>query len=184
MRLFTKNIVSFCFCNISSILISGLLVAFLSACSQYSTRPLAVGYHNMTAKYNAYVIARENIKEAELTLKRNRKEDYNQLMPILWPLDSVEAQSVGSLLQDAIKKASLVPDRHQNSKWVDNALIVVGKARLYKGQMTDGIETLRYVNAKGRDENDKHEALIWLMRAYIETKDYNSSLSVAEALRS
>lgn len=159
-------------------------MAFLSACSQYSTRPLAVGYHNMTAKYNAYVIARENIKEAELTLKRNRKEDYNQLMPILWPLDSVEAQSVGSLLQDAIKKASLVPDRHQNSKWVDNALIVVGKARLYKGQMTDGIETLRYVNAKGRDENDKHEALIWLMRAYIETKDYNSSLSVAEALRS
>jgi len=162
----------------------GLVIFLLGACSQYSTRPLAVGYHNMTAKYNAYLIAREKLKEAEITLQNNRKDDYNQLMPVLYPLDSVAARSVSGLLQDVIKKASLVPDRHQNSKWVDNALVVIGKARLYKGQMTDGIETLRYVNAKGRDEDDKHEGLIWLMRAYIEIQDYNSALSVAEALRS
>jgi tetratricopeptide (TPR) repeat protein len=156
----------------------------LGSCSQYSTGRLAVGYHNMTAKYNAYLIAREKLKEAELVIKANRKEDYNQLMPILWPLDSTQAQSASALLQDVIKKASLVPDRHQNSKWVDNALIAIAKARLYKGQITDAVETLRYVNAKGTDEDDKHEALIWLMRAYIETKDYNSALSVSEALRS
>ena len=164
--------------------IFGLLAFVLGACSQYSTKPLAVGYHNMTAKYNAYLIAREKLKEAEITLQKNRKDDYNQLMPVLYPLDSVAARSVSGLLQDVIKKASLVPDRHQNSKWVDNALVLIGKARLYKGQMTDGIETLRYVNAKGRDEDDKHEGLIWLMRAYIETNDYNSALSVAEVLRS
>ena len=124
------------------------------------------------------------MREAETILQRNRKDDYNQLMPILPPLDSVQAQVVGTQLLEAIKKASLIPDRHQNSKWVDNALVIIGKARLYKGQMADGIETLRYVNAKGRDDEDKHEGLIWLMRAYIETKDYNSALSVAEFLRS
>ena len=155
----------------------------LSGCSQYSTRRVSVGYHNLTAKYNAYVIAREKMREAETIMQRNRKDDYNQLMPILPPLDSTKAQVVGVQLLEAIKKASLIPDRHQNSKWVDNALVIIGKARLYKGQMTDGIETLRYVNAKGRDEEDKHEGLIWLMRAYIETKDYNSALSVAEFLR-
>ncbi|MFN4145377.1 MAG: tetratricopeptide repeat protein, partial [Runella sp.] len=158
--------------------------SFFFACSQYSTNRLSVGYHNMTARFNAYVIAREKMKEAELTLQANRRYDYNQLMPILPRLDSVEAQSVSALLQDVIKKASLIPNRHQNSRWVDNAYVLIGKARLYKGQMLDGIETLRYVNAKGRDEDDKHEGLIWLMRAYIETKDYNSALSVAEYLRS
>lgn len=164
-------------------LLFGISALFLS-CSQYSTGRLSVGYHNLTAKYNAYVIARDKMKEADIALNKNRKEDYNQLLPILSPLDSVEARSVDALLQDVIKKASLIPDRHQNSRWVDNALVLIGRARLYKGQFTDGIETLRYVNAKGRDDEDKHEGLIWLMRAYVETKDYNSALSVAEYLRS
>ncbi|MFN8345383.1 MAG: tetratricopeptide repeat protein [Spirosomataceae bacterium] len=165
------------------LLLSGILGLF-SGCSQYSTGRLSVGYHNLTAKYNAYVIARDKMREVDIALRKNRKEDYNQLLPILSPLDSVEARSVEALLQDVIKKASLVPDRHQNSRWVDNALVLIGRARLYKGQFTDGIETLRYVNAKGRDEEDKQEGLIWLMRAYVETKDYNSALSVAEFLRS
>lgn len=166
-----------------------LLVIFLAfegltGCSQYSTGRLSVGYHNLTAKYNAYVIARDKMWEAEKSLDRSRKENYNQLLPILPPLDSLEARNAAALLDDVVKKASLIPDRHQNSKWLDNALVLLGKARLYKGQFTDGIETLRYVNAKGRDEDDKHEGLIWLMRAYVETKDYNSALSVAEYLRS
>ncbi|NBB20485.1 hypothetical protein GVN20_14050 [Runella sp. CRIBMP] len=160
------------------------ITSFVTGCSQYSTGRLSVGYHNLNAKFNAYVIARDKMREAEIAMRRNRKEDYNQILPILPVLDSLEAQPVGDLLQDVIKKASLVPDRHQNSKWVDNAYVLIGKARLYKGQFTDGIETLRYVNAKGRDEEDKHEGLIWLMRAYVETKDYNSALSVAEFLRS
>lgn len=159
-------------------------VFIFSSCSQHSTSGLAVGFHNVTAKFNAYVIARDKMKEAENKLAADRKDDYNQLMPILQPLDSVKAQAVSALLQDVIKKASLIPDRHQNSKWVDNALILIGKARLYKGQFTDGIETLKYVNSKGKDENDKHLGLIWLMRAYTETKDYNNALAVAEYLRS
>jgi tetratricopeptide (TPR) repeat protein len=143
-----------------------------------------VGFHNLTAKYNAYVIARDKMTEAEKTLANNRKDDYNQLMPILQPMDSVKAQTVRPLLDDIIKKGSLIPSLHQNSKWVDNALVLIAKARLYKGQFVEGIETLKYVNVKGSDENDKHEALIWLMRAYTETKEYNSSLAVAEYLRS
>jgi len=164
-------------------LLIGILGLFPS-CSQYSTGRLSVGYHNLTAKYNAYVIARDKMREADIALNNSRREDFNQPLPILPPLDSMEAKSVSALLDDVIKKASLIPDRHQNSRWVDNALVLIGRARLYKGQFTDGIETLRYVNAKGTDENDKHEGLIWLMRAYVETKDYNSALSVAEYLRS
>jgi tetratricopeptide (TPR) repeat protein len=161
-----------------------ILPFLLESCSQYSTGKLSVGYHNLTAKYNAYVIARDKMYEAEKAIRRNHKDDYNQLMPVLPKLDSLEAKTAMALLDDVIKKSSLIPDRHQNSKWVDNALVLLGKARLYKGQMTDGIETLRYVNAKGTDEEDKHQGLIWLMRAYVETKDYNSALSVAEFLRS
>jgi tetratricopeptide (TPR) repeat protein len=168
----------------SNIVLTVAILAICSGCSQYSTSRPSVAFHNLTAKYNAYVIARDQMILAEKTLEDNHKYDYNVLMPILQPMDSVEARSVSTLLDDVIKKASLVPSRHQNSKWVDNALVLLGKARLYQGQFTEAIETFRYVNAQSSDDNDQHHGLIWLMRAYTETKDYNNALAVAEYLRS
>jgi tetratricopeptide (TPR) repeat protein len=168
----------------SNILLTVAILVIFAGCSQYSTSRPAVAFHNLTAKYNAYVIAREQMSLAEQKLEADHKYDYNLLMPILQPMDSVEARSVTVLLDDVIKKASLIPSRHQNSKWVDNALVLLGKARMYKGQFTEAIETFRYVNSQSADENDQHSGLIWLMRAYTETKDYNNALAVAEYLRS
>jgi tetratricopeptide (TPR) repeat protein len=53
---------------------------------------------------------------------------------------------------------------------------------LYLGEWADGLEALRYVYANGRDDNDKNNALILLMRAYIVRKDYSNALGVAEYL--
>lgn len=160
-----------------------LLTGGLFSCSQHSTRPISKGYHNLTAHYNAYTIARDQIDGAEQILFKTRPENYNQLLPILLPVDSTLAQSVKPQLDDAIKKASLVPERHQNSKWVDNAYNLIGRARLLKQDLPNAIEVFKYVNTKGTDENDKHEALVGLMRAYVETGDYPNALNVAEYLR-
>lgn len=127
-------------------------------------------------------MAEQDMLEAEFAMKKAYKEDYNQLLPILLPMDSILAQTVKPQLDDAIKKASIVAEKHQNSKWLDNSYIVLGKSRLYLGQWADGLEALRYVYANGRDENDKNDALILLMRAYITQKDYSNALGVAEHL--
>lgn len=158
----------------------GVLVA---GCSQYNTGSGSVAYHNVTAKYNAYYIARSDLNEAEATMKKAYRDDYNAMVPILTPFDSNLALPVKPLLQDAIKKASIVAERHQNSKWLDNSYTVLGKSRLYLGQWDDGVEALRFVFAKGRDEDDKNTALIWLMRAYIAKKDFSNALNVSEYLR-
>ncbi len=144
---------------------------------------MSKGYHNLTAHFNAYVMARDDIDEVERQLFKNRKDNYNETLPILLPLDSNATQSVRPQLDDAIKKASLVAERHQNSKWLDNAYILVGKTRLYRQDLPNAIEVFKYVNTKGTDENDKHEALIYLMRAYTETGDFTNGLTVAEYLR-
>lgn len=166
-----------------------ILTAFVSltgglvSCSQYSTKPISKGYHNLTAHFNAYVIARDEIREAERLLFATRQENYNQLLPILLPVDSMLAQPVRPQLDDAIKKASLIPERHQNSKWLDNAYILIGRARLLKQDLPNAIEVFKYVNTKGTSDDDKHEALVGLMRAYVEAGDYANGLNVAEYLR-
>ena len=52
-----------------------LLTGGLVSCSQYSTKPISKGYHNLTAHYNAYVIARDEIKEAELIIYKTLHEN-------------------------------------------------------------------------------------------------------------
>ncbi len=168
----------FLFLTVFSLLTGGLV-----SCSQYSGRPISKGYHNLTAHYNAYVIARDQINQAEQELFRTRQENYNQLLPILLPVDSMLVQSVKPQLDDAIKKASLIPERHQNSKWLDNAYILIGRARLLKQDLPNAIEVFKYVNTKGTNDDDKHTALVGLMRAYVEANDYTNALNVAEYLR-
>lgn len=158
------------------------ILGLVTACSQFSTKPAAIGFHNLSAHYNAYFMAEQSLGEAEFQMKKAYKEDYNQLLPILLPIDSVLSLPVKPQLQDAITKASIVAEKHQNSKWVDNSYVVLGKSRLYLGEWADGLEALRYVYANGRDENDKNDALILLMRAYIMRKDYSNALGVAEHL--
>ncbi|SOD97899.1 type IX secretion system periplasmic lipoprotein PorW/SprE [Spirosoma fluviale] len=159
------------------------LTGGLVSCSQYSTKPVSKGYHNLTAHFNAYVIARDQINQAEQILFKTRQENYNQLLPILLPVDSMLAQPLEPQLDDAIKKASIIPERHQNSKWLDNAYILIGRARLIKQDLPNAIEVFKYVNTKGTNENDKHTALVGLMRAYVEASDYTNALNVAEYLR-
>lgn len=159
------------------------LTGGLVSCSQYSTKPISKGYHNLTAHYNAYVIARDQIDAAERTVFKNRRENYNQLLPILLPVDSNQIAPVKPQLDDAIKKASLIPERHQNSKWLDNAYNLIGRARLLKQDLPNAIEVFKYVNTKGTSNDDKHTALVGLMRAYVEASDYTNALNVAEYLR-
>jgi tetratricopeptide (TPR) repeat protein len=169
-------------CHIRTTILLITITCLLAACSQFSSRPGAIGFHNISARYNAYFMAEQDMLEAEFAMKKAFKEDYNQLLPILLPMDSVLSLPVKPQLQDAIKKASIVAEKHQNSKWLDNSYILLGKSRLYLGEWADGLEALRYVYANGRDENDKNNALILLMRAYIVRKDYSNALGVAEYL--
>lgn len=160
-----------------------LAVFLLVSCSQYSQKPLSVAYHNFSANYNAYFIARNNMDSVENGLARAYRENPNQLLPVLLPLDTNLAKPFRPNLDIVVKNASIIAEKHQNSKWLDNSYTLLGKARMYLGQWDDGIEALRYVLAKSNDENDKNDALIFLMRAYVERKDYNNALTISEYLR-
>jgi len=159
-------------------------IAVLAAsCSQYSNRTLPVAYHNLTARYNAYLIARDHLRQIDNTLFKQRKENYNQILPILLPLDSVALAPLKPQLEDAIRKASMVAERHQNSKWLDDSYVLLGRARLLRQDYLNATEVFKYVNTKGKGADEKHLALILLMRTYIEQRDFSNALNVAEYVR-
>jgi len=160
-----------------------IICGILLGCSQYSTSPLSVGFHNVNAKYNALIQANVKMQEAEKILFEAHKDNYSQQLPILIPIDSNSAGSVSEQLTSIIKKASLIAERHQNSKWLDDAYVLIGKARLLKADYKNAIETFKYVNTNATSDKARDAALIGLMRAYVEQGEYQTALRVAELLR-
>jgi tetratricopeptide (TPR) repeat protein len=160
-----------------------LFCILLASCSQNSNKRSSIAWHNFNSKYNAYLQAKDNLKIAELELYKQYKDNYTEILPILVPLDSTTAKSVATQLDAVIKKASLIAEKHQNSKYIGDSYNLIGIARLYKGDFVNAIETFKYVNSEATKENQKHEAMIHLMRAYTEAGDENTALRVAEVLK-
>lgn len=154
-----------------------------SACSQFSNSPMSKAWHNTNARFNSLIIARDNMKQAEKDLFDKREENYSALMTIFVPIDSVKSQAVATNLKEVIEKTSLIAERHSNSKYLAEAYILLGKSRLLKEDYINAIEVFKFINTTSSNEVGKHSALIWLMRAYTEQKDYETALKVSEVLR-
>lgn len=155
----------------------------IAGCSTYSSNPVGSSYHNLTAHYNAYFIALEHVKAIETSLYDNYQWNYNKVLPIYVPVDSNDANSLEDQLKDCIEKASIAIQRHEGSRWEDDSYILVGKARYYGLEYADAIETFKYVNKEGRDDNARHAALIELIKTFVDFNEINNAIVVSDFLK-
>ncbi len=161
------------------------VLCLAAACSSESNTWTSKAFHNTTAHYNGYYYALEEIRKIEQTIQRSHQDDYNQILWLFPRLDSMLAKSYDKDVQEAIKMASIAIQRHPNSKWVDDAYILVGKARLYSFDWGNAIQTFKYVNNPKvtKDANVRHQALIHLIRTFTEHKEYNNAEAVFDYLQ-
>ena len=155
----------------------------LVGCAPNPSNPVNSAYHDLTAHYNAFFIANEHIKAIESGLYDNFEWNYNRILPLYAPFDSASATSYREQLKDCIEKASLAIQRHPGSKWEHPSYILVGKARYYGLEFVDAIETYKYVNTKSENPNNRHEALIELMRVFTSNKEYKNAVAVVDYLK-
>ena len=153
------------------------------ACSQQSTRPAAKAFHNINAKYNAIWQADRVYKELVTKSWEERNENYSLPLGIFPPIDSSFGQAHSNEIGNLIRKASLVIDRHQNSKFIDDAYLIIGKGRLIKGDIKNATETFKYINSIDHDEITQASALIYLYQIYIDQKDFESALNVENFIK-
>ncbi|GGF16719.1 type IX secretion system periplasmic lipoprotein PorW/SprE [Hymenobacter cavernae] len=153
----------------------------LSACSSERS-VVGKAYDNVVARDNAYFLAREKMLVLEDALYKGRVNDYNQVLPLFPTIDEATVTKITADLDDIVKKASLPIQHRPGSDWTDDSYVLIGKARYYKNELEDAIKTFKYINTTSKDPNAKHEALIWLMRAFMADKDYESALTVSNLL--
>ena len=148
----------------------------LSACSVERNNIFSKSYHNTTARYNGYFLAKEKMKEVQLELKKSHKDDYNKILPIYYPINTKSSAATNPMLEEIIKKASLPIQRHKNSRWIEESYILIGRSRYYKQDYSNAIETFKYVNTVSKNDHDRHAALIQLLLTFIADNQMNNAL--------
>lgn len=159
-----------------------LIFVLLSGCSSERNTWTSKAYHNLTAHYNGYYYADMEIRKIEDAIREAHIDDYSRILRLFPTFDSTLAKSYEANVEEAIKMASISIQRHPNSKWVDDAYILVGKARLYSLDWGNAIETFKYVNTKSEDPNARHSAIINLIRTFTEHNEYNNAQAAIDYL--
>jgi tetratricopeptide (TPR) repeat protein len=159
------------------LIILGSILLF-NSCSTKRNTFIHRGYHNLTARYNGYYYSNESISEGVYKLEKANKENYDKILPVFVIPTNENVKSTFPEFDKAIKKSSLVIQRHAikdkkgdeiptAGKWIDNNWINIGIAHYYKREFFSGVESFDYV-ARTYKTKDRYKAMLWLARTYNE----------------
>ena len=156
-----------------------LLVMFLSSCSTKKNRWVNRQYHNTTAKYNGYFNGKESIKKGLNKINENSEEDYSQIITVFKEKDLSASKSAHSYMDKAIRKGSVVIQRHsmkikgkEYCKWIDDNYLMIGKAYFYKGEFDEALKTFLFIVDEFKKTEIAYEAKIFALRTYSEKNDF------------
>ncbi len=147
----------------------------LSSCSRKRNNIVSRSYHNLTAHYNGYFNARERMNNGAKALAAAHVDRYDRTLSVFKYGDDQQAKSVYPDMDEAIKKSSVVIQRHsiyvkrkEHCKWIDENWLVIGKSQFYKHDFWTAVETFQYVAAEWKNDPSRYEALIWLSQCYLQ----------------
>ena len=132
------------------VILTVLLLA--SSCSTKKKSWVNRQYHNTTAKFNGYFNGNESIKLGVKKLHASHIDDYTAILPVFPTGDLKKSKKTHSYMDKAIKKGSIVIQRHsmkikgkEYCKWIDDNYLLVGKAYFYKGDFEEAIKTFSFI---------------------------------------
>jgi tetratricopeptide (TPR) repeat protein len=153
---------------ISLILIATIAIAYPACKSKKKNTFIKRAYHNLTARDNGYFNAKQRIIAAKKQIEKSYVDSYDKLLPVFRFPTEQQSKAVSPQMDEAIKKASLVIQRHEISKWVDDCYLVIGQAYFYKRDYPTANESFQYVAGKYKSKEIANDAYIWLINSYLQ----------------
>ncbi|MEZ4699667.1 MAG: tetratricopeptide repeat protein [Rhodothermales bacterium] len=134
-------------------------------------------YENFTAYYNTFYNARKTYAEGVKSVERtaNQGIDRTIYLSIFYKPERVANQQE---FNDAIKKSADVLRENPGSKWVDDALLLIGKSYFYLENYVGAEEKFQEVISIGGPLED--EARFWLARTLIASNSFDEAMNHLE----
>lgn len=175
--------------NIFSILAILLTVTMLASCSTKKNKWNRRVWHNMTAHYNVWWNGNQSMKEGEQTLRNTAQDDYNQTLRVFNYGTKENAMALNQQMDRTIEKDAICIQKHsmrfnntEYVRWIDDAFIDMAKAHFYKQDYVPARRTFDYVTTQYRNSKDRHTALLWLAKTYIQTGQFEKAEACLQSL--
>lgn len=175
--------------NILGILTILLTVMMLASCSTKKNKWNRRVWHNMTAHYNVWWNGNQSMKEGEKALREAVKDDYNQTLRVYNYGTKENAMALNQQMDRTMEKDAICIQKHsmrfnneERVRWIDDAFIDMGKAHFYKQDYVPARRTFDFVVSQFRNSKDKHTAMLWLAKTYIQTGQYEKAEACLQAV--
>jgi len=160
-----RNIISILTKQIYFVLFVFLLI--IAGCSLEKESGFNRQMQNLTAHYNILFNANEILRVKQETYAAGFVDSYNELLNV-YPDTVAQSGTPDKDLELAFSKANKIINIKEQSHYLGDAYLVMGKARFLEGNYFDAVEYFNYVIASyGKQANLKQEALIWKGRALL-----------------
>ncbi len=178
-----------------------VVAAVLTCCAPTKNTPVTRGYHNLTSRYNVYYNGNEAYKSGMQSIYTAHNENFAIVLPVFVYSDkeaaltsysdmnrviekcgkcvrkhsiTVKPKNKKNRKQSARQKAFM--DKNEYVKWIDDADMLTGKAKMIKQDYYAAIEQFTYIVRQYDDPDIKTEAYIWLARCYTEMEKYDQAV--------
>lgn len=133
------------------------------------------------------------MKDAGAKIDKSYQDDYTQLLPVFRIPNSSESKACYTDLERAIKKSTMVIERHAITnrngeeitgavKWTDENWLIVGQAHYYKQEFMTALDIFNYVIKKYPNTPTKNLAIMWKARTLVQLGDYSSAESQLDVI--
>ncbi|MDZ4700304.1 MAG: tetratricopeptide repeat protein [Rhodothermales bacterium] len=151
------------------------VVLLAAGCKQESF--IGRRYDNFTAYYNTFYNARKQYAEGVRAIERTANQGIDRTV-YLSVFHKPERVSNEQNFNEAIKKSADVLRENQGSKWVDDALLLIGKSYFYLENYVGAEEKFQEVISIGGDLGD--ESRFWLARTLIASNSFDDAINHIE----
>lgn len=150
-----------------------VLVFFLvGGCGETSF--LGRQYDNFTAYYNKFYNAQKAFEDGvESVEQTNQPVDRTTYISVFV---EPEGGTNESSFEEVVQKSADVLREHPNSKWVDDALLLIGKSYFYQENYVGAAQKFREVLAMEGER--RHETRFWLSRTLVTDGSFSDATEV------
>ncbi|MFY0683967.1 MAG: hypothetical protein JXR20_05390 [Balneola sp.] len=143
-------------------------VLFIGCGTSLKTR-----WGNFTAYYNTYYNAKKSYNSG-LDKVLNAEASYNPQQPIR--IHEVPVNAGAQDFDKAIEKGAEILRKHEDSKWVDNSLSLIGKSYFFKQEYFSADQKFQELALSTKDESLIEESILWRSRVLLEMELYGQGV--------
>lgn len=167
----------------------------LAGCSVKKNNIISRNYHALLARDNGYFNAGNKFNDAVATLEKAHEDKYDRILSIYKLGDAAKAKTIYPNMDECIKKVSLVIQRQtmwfkdkngkeykEHNRWIPPNWLLLGKARFYKREYLNAIETFQFIGGRYGKQEIRFDAFLWMLKTYNEMAYVSESENMIDFL--